>query len=664
MLYKFSSILVVGMMVLGQPITVFANTIDSELQTNNSVSEEHEEISDALVESSEITLDKTVESVVDSGLTVDSISEESTPSYSTNNETDSSEESNNSDEVEKKKETLAEDIVAGTWGSVPWEWNSETATITLQGGNAGTVAAAPWKTYTTVQSIVAEGTVVLQANAANLFQNLKSLTYIDTLSFDTSQVTTFDFLFANSDSLEVLNLNGWNTSNVRSINRTFHNMTSLVELDIRSWNMANVGSASTNAWFIFEARNLRTIHLGVNTTFLHMNSSSRPVFQAGAPSVEYTGNWLYLKDQNGNDPEERVVTARRTLLSTFYDGSKPGTYILEKKVSQPVTVKFLDSEGNELAPSVTIEGEFGSQYSTEAKEIPGWSVVEIPRNATGTFTQEEQVVLYLYEYESSQNLWGTVPWSYDEENETITLYGGEAGLVSEAPWKAYPSVKTIIINDSVTLPIDSSSLFATLNQLQYIKNADKLDVSNVENMNNMFDRTVSLKEADISNWQTSNVETMQFMFQDTGLSTLDLSNWDVSNVENMVMMFSQASSLEKLDVSNWQLSNSPNMILMFFGATNLSELDLSSWDTSNNFATFGIFNEMASLNRITLGDKSLFSLSATALPEIIPTNQYTGRWILQGNEDVIFENSTEFMANYDGSSPGTYIWERVAPEQL
>lgn len=103
MLYKFSSILVVGMMVLGQPITVFANTVDSELQTNNSVSEEHEEISDALEESSESTLDKIEENVIDSGSTVDSTSEESTPSYSTNNETDSSEESNNSDEVEKRK---------------------------------------------------------------------------------------------------------------------------------------------------------------------------------------------------------------------------------------------------------------------------------------------------------------------------------------------------------------------------------------------------------------------------------------------------------------------------------------------------------------------------------------------------------------------------------
>nr|WP_216682922.1 BspA family leucine-rich repeat surface protein [Enterococcus innesii] len=331
MLYKFSSILVVGMMVLGQPITVFANTIDSELQTNNSVSEEHEEITEAFEESSDSAFDKVEEDAVDSGSTVDSTSEVSTPSSTMNSETNSSEESNNSDEVEKMEENLAQDIVTGTWGSVSWEWNSETSTITLQGGNAGTVAAAPWKTYTNVQSIVVEDTVVLQANAANLFQNLKSLTYIDTLSFDTSQVTTLDFLFADSDSLEVLNLNGWNTSNVTSINRTFHNMTSLVELDISSWNMTNVRNSSANSWFIFEARNLRTIHLGVNTTFLHMGSSSRPVFQSGAPSAEYTGNWLYLKDQNGNDPEERVVTARRTLLNTFYDGSKPGTYVLEKK---------------------------------------------------------------------------------------------------------------------------------------------------------------------------------------------------------------------------------------------------------------------------------------------------------------------------------------------
>lgn len=382
----------VSIMVFGQPVFVSANESDSEPQIGNIIMAEKgigfEQQEDGWINRYEELIPPTIDSSTDEAVK-ESTSQES--------EADDQFQTNDSSEIESERKHSANDRTTGTWGSVSWVWDSQNATLILQGGNAGSVDTAPWKIYTAVQSIIVEGTVVLQPNAANLFQNLKNLTSIDALSFDTSQVTTFDFMFANTESLEILNLNGWDTRNVRSINRTFHHMTSLVELDISSWNMNSVGSASTNSWFIFEARNLRTIHLGEDTTFLHMSSSARPVFSTEVPSIEYTGNWYHSKDHLGNEPEERVVTPRRTLLTTFYDGSKPGTYQLEKKVSQPITVKFLDINGNELSPSITLEGEFGSQYNTEAKEISGWTVIELPSNASGVFTEEVQEVIYRYE---------------------------------------------------------------------------------------------------------------------------------------------------------------------------------------------------------------------------------------------------------------------------
>ncbi|MGG5308877.1 hypothetical protein [Enterococcus sp. DIV1304_2] len=57
------------------------------------------------------------------------------------------------------------------------------------------------------------------------------------------------------------------------------------------------------------------------------------------------------------------------------------------------------------------------------------------------------------------------------------------------------------------------------------------------------------------------------------------------------------------------------------------------------------------------------------MPQIEITDQYTGRWVLEESLTsetgvIAFENSTEFMNNYDGTYPGTYIWEPVPPEQL
>lgn len=275
------------------------------------------------------------------------------------------------DEIRKddpeEKEVVPQDT--GIWGNVPWEWNEEMATLTLQGGNAGTVAAAPWKTYSSVQKIIVQERITLQSNAANLFSNLASVSYIDTLSFDTSQVTTMDFLFANCPALSVLDLNGWDTRNVRTVNRTFHNMTELVELDLSSWNTTNLSTVSSNSWFVFEARNLKTIHLGENTTFLHMGTGS-PRFPSGAPSNEYTGNWVHTKDQFGNQVEERVVAPRSSLLSTFYDGSQPGTYVLEKW--QTITINPIDQKGNFLTEKQTIRGGYLEDYSIIPPSVLGW----------------------------------------------------------------------------------------------------------------------------------------------------------------------------------------------------------------------------------------------------------------------------------------------------
>ncbi|MCC4044548.1 WxL domain-containing protein [Enterococcus gallinarum] len=286
----------------------------------------------------------------------------------------------------------------GIWGNVPWEWDEEMATLTLQGGNAGTVATAPWKTYTTVQKIVVEDAVILQSNAANLFSNLASLIYIDALSFDTNQVTTMDFMFANCESLSVLNLNGWDTRNVRTVNRTFHNMTALTELDLSSWNTLNLTTTSTNSWFIFETQNLRTIHLGEKTTFLHMGSSS-PRFPSGAPSNEYTGNWVYTRDQFGNQVEEREVAPRSTLLSTFYDGTQPGTYVLEKW--QTIEINPIDSNGDLVADMQTIRGGYLEEYAITPPTVLGWHFDRSDRPLKGKFTEEIEEVNLLYRLNSS-----------------------------------------------------------------------------------------------------------------------------------------------------------------------------------------------------------------------------------------------------------------------
>ena len=62
-----------------------------------------------------------------------------------------------------------------------------------------------------------------------------------------------------------------------------------------------------------------------------------------------------------------------------------------------VTAKYVDSNGNELAPSESITGNVGTSYTTRPKDIDGWTLIEVPSNASGTFTQEPITVRYVYQ---------------------------------------------------------------------------------------------------------------------------------------------------------------------------------------------------------------------------------------------------------------------------
>ncbi|MBO1299557.1 MULTISPECIES: BspA family leucine-rich repeat surface protein [unclassified Enterococcus] len=336
-----------------------------------------------------------------------------------------------------------------------------------------------------------------------------------------------------------------------------------------------------------------------------------------------------------------------------------------------VTVKHEDEEGNQLADPSVLTGLVDQTYTTEALSISGWQLSKTPENASGTFRVEEQTVVYTYEPE--QNLWGTVPWSYEEETETIRLYGGEAGAVADAPWKTYSLVKQIIVEDQVILPKNSQGLFIGLRNLEIIENIDRMDVSNVENMQLMFSDTSNLRELDLRNWDTSNVTDMSGMFQNaSSLVQLDISSWNTSKVTNTSFMFQFASSITELDLGNWNTSALGHTMFMFNGATSLTKLDISNWDIARGIVVVAMFNNTP-LKTIVLGKKTVFTSTlsgdSTNLPQIEITDQYTGRWVLEESLTsetgvIAFENSTEFMNNYDGTYPGTYIWEPVPPEQL
>ncbi|XUD50471.1 hypothetical protein IGJ74_003469 [Enterococcus sp. AZ009] len=659
----------------------------------------------------------------------------------------------------------------GLWGTVPWSYYEGEGTIIVGGGTAGAARESPWWQYRHIRKIIFEDQVILPSNSSGMFRELQLLEVIENADkLDVSNVTNMESMFQVTWRLREIDVSNWDTSNVTNMRLMFGNLAAtpaaFTRLDLASWDTSSVTDMSQ---MFMNAQSLTTLDLRAWDTS-NVTDMSDMFLQANSLTTLDLGTWNTSKVTNMS----RMFNLTRSLTRLNLSSWDTSSVTNMSQIFNNTNLKSLTLGENSLFSADTqlpaIQQTDG--YTGGWKLEPGTENLGIRYASSSEFmTSYDGRFPGTYTWEIFE-MWGSVPWLYDGISETIILYGGEAGAVATAPWKTYPSVKKILVNDCVTLPRNSSFLFDGLAELESIENADKFDVSQVTDMRFMFSQVralnildvsswdtsqvtnmramfqnanalkkidvsnwdtsqvtdmafmftqasdleeidvsnwntssllstqtmfnnVNLEEIDVSNWDTSQVTNMRTMFQNANaLKKIDVSNWDTSQVTDMAFMFAQASDLEEIDVSNWDTSQVTNMRTMFQNANALKKIDVSNWDTSqvtdmafmftnasdleeidvSNWNTSQVTNMQSmfgntnTLNRITLGEQSIFSAAAN-LPAIPSTEQYTGRWTLEENLSgdgsvITFENSTEFMANYDGSSPGTYIWERVAPEQL
>ena len=121
------------------------------------------------------------------------------------------------------------------------------------------------------------------------------------------------------------------------------------------------------------------------------------------------------------------------------------------------------------------------------------------------------------------------------------------------------------------------------------------DTSNIEDMNSMFEGCESLKELDLSNFDTGKVEDMSYMFNGCrALRSLDLSNFNTVKVKDMSYMFN-GCGLDGIDLSSFETFNVKNFECMFSSNKNLGFLDISLFEISNDSNVDGIFSYCANL---------------------------------------------------------------------
>ena len=133
------------------------------------------------------------------------------------------------------------------------------------------------------------------------------------------------------------------------------------------------------------------------------------------------------------------------------------------------------------------------------------------------------------------------------------------------------------------------------------------NTSNVQNMEYMFSyagyNSSTWNVGDLSKWNTSNVIKMNQMFNYAGYNATtwnigNLNNWNVSQVEDMSSMFNgagqNASTWNIGDVSNWNISRVTKLNNMFYYVAKNSSVwnigNLNNWNTSKVTNMASMFN--------------------------------------------------------------------------
>lgn len=203
-----------------------------------------------------------------------------------------------------------------------------------------------------------------------------------------------------------------------------------------------------------------------------------------------------------------------------------------------------------------------------------------------------------------RNFWGTSEWILHEDGKLEIREGhfDPSSFNNRPTWYQYrDDIKTIEFVANVEANSLSSYLFADLPNLKEFIGLNRLNTSNVKNMNYMFNNLREIKELNLDSFDTKNVESMDYMFNYMyGLEKLDLRSFDTSNVISMVGLFQGMINLKDLYISNFDTSNVISMNYMFSGLWNIRDLEISNFNTSSVVNMNYMFSYLYSVNHLDL----------------------------------------------------------------
>ena len=270
----------------------------------------------------------------------------------------------------------------------------------------------------------------------------------------------------------------------------------------------------------------------------------------------------------------------------------------------------------------------------ETRVIQSWSSTDQTDFHSDFYKQNIVSVIFLDNNNVPSN--ATESWNVSGNKEN----GGVMAWVipsnnDSSKYDLYIGAKGGVIANS-----DSSYLFYDFKALNEINFNNNFDTSFVIYMISMFQFCTSLKEIDLSGFDTKNVIEMGNLFcmfdNESGtvldnklskiifgkefstekvisfsqmfagcynLTSLDIASWNTGNVEDMTSIFAYCDGLTSVDISGWNTSNVLNMSWMFFHCNSLTYLNLCNFDTVKTVSMNSMFADSSELKMVKVGSR-------------------------------------------------------------
>lgn len=555
---KATTVLMTSTLILSSiyPNTVHAteNTIDNGIQNKNT---EVQQIPDNVENTASTNLDagsnispeETNNEEVDSNSS--SISEENVKQESLSNIPATSEINPASEQIPEPEISAAEndDIYAsGTAGTCDWYITNE-GVLHIGSGELENIYKGPWFNYQDkLVKIIFDGPVIAPSNLSYLFYQLSNVREIENLAYlDTSNTTITTLMFGSMLSLESLDVSSFNTSKVKEMGQMFQrvgietldlsnfdtrNVTNLQgvvtycpnlrKLDVSSFDLSKINQAGYIPTHYFgDNLKLEEINLGnFNCNLLRngggflQNSPVKKIIMSeegrlddkvslkSPPTNEtYTGKWQTVGSGTDESPKGDWSGTTEELYERTQEGIAD-TYVWQPVLAQAedVTIKYVDQDNKPIADDVVKTGSVGEDYTSEQKEIPGYTFKEVQGNPTGQFSDQAQTVVYIYTKDEVIPVTGTVIVKYeDEKGNTLSDSVIKSGSVGENYTTQKKDIKGYFFKEtrgkvSGTFT-DETQIVTYVYSKDNSESTDKdKEKNNTDNENNGLDTKVSEEE--------------------------------------------------------------------------------------------------------------------------------------------------------------------------